>query len=42
MARLAGMVLRERWSDWRRGPFTSESAAHISVWQVATEENATR
>ena len=42
MARLAGMVLRERWSDWQRGPFTSESAAHISVWQVATEENATR
>jgi SAM-dependent methyltransferase len=35
MARLAGMELRERWSDWRRAPFTSESRAHISAWQKA-------
>lgn len=34
MARLAGMTLRERWSDWHRGPFTSESRNHISVWTV--------
>jgi SAM-dependent methyltransferase len=34
MARLAGMTLRERWSDWRRTPFTSVSRNHISVWQV--------
>jgi SAM-dependent methyltransferase len=33
MARLAGMTLRERWSDWDRAPFTSESRSHISVWQ---------
>jgi hypothetical protein len=33
MARLAGMVLRERWSDWKRKPFTSTSRSHISVWQ---------
>jgi SAM-dependent methyltransferase len=33
MARLAGMRLRERWSDWGREPFTSESSSHISVWQ---------
>ena len=33
MARLAGLTLRERWSDWRRTPFTSESTEHISVWQ---------
>jgi SAM-dependent methyltransferase len=33
MARLAGMTLRERWSDWRREQFTSESRNHISVWQ---------
>jgi SAM-dependent methyltransferase len=33
MARLAGMTLRERWSDWDRQPFTSESRQHISVWQ---------
>lgn len=33
MARLAGMTLRERWSDWNRAPFTSASRSHISVWQ---------
>jgi hypothetical protein len=33
MARLAGMVLRERWSDWTRSPFTAESTKHISVWE---------
>jgi SAM-dependent methyltransferase len=32
MARLAGMELRERWSDWDRSPFTAESAKHVSVW----------
>lgn len=33
MARLAGMTLRERWSDWTRAPFTSDSAQHVSVWE---------
>jgi SAM-dependent methyltransferase len=33
MARLAGMTLRERWSDWNRAPFTSDSGSHISVWR---------
>jgi SAM-dependent methyltransferase len=33
MARLAGMTLRERWSDWNREPFTSDSSTHVSVWQ---------
>jgi SAM-dependent methyltransferase len=33
MARLAGMSLRERWSDWARSPFTAESTGHVSVWQ---------
>lgn len=33
MARLAGMTLRERWSDWHRAPFTAESTTHISVWE---------
>ena len=33
MARLAGMTLRERWSDWNRAPFTSDSRSHISVWE---------
>ena len=33
MARLAGMTLRERWSGWKREPFTSDSTKHISVWE---------
>jgi SAM-dependent methyltransferase len=33
MARLAGMTLRERWSDWDRSPFTSDSTQHVSVWE---------
>ncbi|MBA3717828.1 MAG: class I SAM-dependent methyltransferase [Actinobacteria bacterium] len=33
MAELAGMRLRDRWSDWSREPFTSESTKHISVWE---------
>jgi hypothetical protein len=33
MARLADMTLRERWANWGREPFTSESRSHISVWQ---------
>jgi SAM-dependent methyltransferase len=33
MARLAGMTLQERWSDWRREPFTSDSTKHVSVWR---------
>jgi SAM-dependent methyltransferase len=33
MARFAGMTLRERWSGWRREPFTSASTEHVSVWE---------
>jgi hypothetical protein len=33
MARIAGMRLRERWSGWKREPFTSRSARHVSVWE---------
>jgi SAM-dependent methyltransferase len=33
MARIAGMRLRERWSDWNREPFTSDSTSHVSVWE---------
>jgi SAM-dependent methyltransferase len=35
MARLAGMTLRERWSGWKREPFTSESTKLVAVWQKA-------
>jgi SAM-dependent methyltransferase len=33
MARLAGMTLRGRWSDWHRQPFTADSTKHVSVWE---------
>jgi hypothetical protein len=33
MARIAGLTLRERWGDWGREPFTSESCKHVSVWE---------
>lgn len=33
MAQLAGLTFRERWSDWNRAPFTSESLTHVSVWE---------
>lgn len=37
MAQLAGMRLRERWSGWNREPFTSDSTAHVSVWEKAAD-----
>jgi Methyltransferase domain len=33
MARIAGLTLRERWANWSRAPFTSESPKHVSVWE---------
>ncbi len=33
MARIAGLRLRERWADWDREPFTSDSTKHVSVWE---------
>lgn len=33
MARIAGMRLRERWSDWHRAPFTGNCRSHVSVWE---------
>jgi SAM-dependent methyltransferase len=36
MAELAGMRLRERWSGWKREPFTSDSRKHVSVWEKPT------
>jgi SAM-dependent methyltransferase len=35
MARLAGLRRIERWADWRRNPFTSDSRSHVSVWELA-------
>jgi len=39
MARIAGLTLRERWSSWRRAPFTADSTSHVSVWERATERH---
>ena len=33
MARLAGLELEHRWSDWRRAPFTADSGTHVSIWR---------
>lgn len=32
MARLAGLVLRQRWAGWDRSAFASSSGAHVSVY----------
>jgi SAM-dependent methyltransferase len=37
MARIAGLTLSARWSDWNRAPFTSNSTKHISVWEKPRE-----
>ena len=34
MARIAGMSLQSRWSDWHGGPFTADSRRHVSVWRT--------
>ena len=39
MARLAGLRLRERWGDWQRAPFTSQSGSHVSVYERARSGN---
>lgn len=36
MAQLAGLRLRDRRADWSRSPFTSDSTAHVSVWEKPT------
>jgi SAM-dependent methyltransferase len=33
MARLAGLRLKDRFGDWRKGPFTSDSRSHVSVFE---------
>ncbi|MGI5240538.1 class I SAM-dependent DNA methyltransferase [Dactylosporangium sp. CA-139066] len=35
MAQMAGLRLSDRWANWHREPFTSESAQHVSVWEKA-------
>jgi SAM-dependent methyltransferase len=38
MAQLAGMTLRQRWGNWTRSPFTSDSRSHVSVWTTAASQ----
>ena len=33
MARIAGLTPRERWSGWKREPFTSVSEKLVGVWE---------
>ncbi|HEX7131428.1 MAG TPA: class I SAM-dependent methyltransferase [Iamia sp.] len=33
MAQLAGLTRRDRWADWDRSPFTTDSRSHVSVWE---------
>ncbi len=33
MAKIAGLELEHRWSDWGRAPFDRLSTKHISVWR---------
>jgi len=33
MARIAGLRLRDRWSGWRREPFTALSGSHVSIYE---------
>jgi SAM-dependent methyltransferase len=35
MARLAGLRLRHRWSDWDEAPFTASSRGYVSVYERA-------
>ena len=37
MARIAGMTLEHRWSNWDGEPFTGDSPSHVSVWQRPVE-----
>ena len=37
MARLAGLRLRLRWSDWAGAPFTSASTGHISLYEPGSQ-----
>jgi hypothetical protein len=35
MAQLAGLRLRERWSDWQRGAYTG-NGGHVSIYERAS------
>jgi SAM-dependent methyltransferase len=33
MGRISHLHLKERWSDWKKSPFTDESTKHISIYE---------
>jgi hypothetical protein len=33
MARIAGLELAGRWSDWDRSAFTGDGVSHVSAWR---------
>ena len=33
MARVAGIRLQDRWADWHRAPFTSDSESQVAVFE---------
>jgi hypothetical protein len=35
------MALVERWADWDRTPFTSDSTSHVSVWEKPDTSRST-
>jgi SAM-dependent methyltransferase len=37
MAQLAGLRLHERWAGWKREPFGTGAAKHVSVWERSNE-----
>ena len=37
MARLAGLRLKHRWSDWDRSNLTADSTKHVSIWEKSVE-----
>ncbi|MFI5782844.1 class I SAM-dependent DNA methyltransferase [Nocardia sp. NPDC051570] len=39
MAQLAGLQLRHRWGDWRRGPLTETSIYHVSCYEIGADHD---
>jgi SAM-dependent methyltransferase len=40
MAEIAGLALCERWANWDRSRFTSDSPMHVSVWEKGIDSAA--
>jgi hypothetical protein len=42
IANEAGLVLRERWSNWQGAPHTSESPMHVSLYGLKPTKDSTK